>query len=175
MGYQGLPDDADAFADLGSTAACELFVEDVLVDAFAVGSAVFFGPGDSQPAFASELFHEGSAFRRINDLCHVLTAYVEDLRVVVDVKEFGHFGGEGVLFRGELKVHLRCCKLAASVPLIRSCLLRCSVVGVILWRGWSARPIRVAVSSDDPAGSQVTEFGSADVKFASEHFASVLA
>ena len=91
-----------------------------------------------QPAFASELFHEGSAFRRINDLCHVLTAYVEDLRVVVGVKEFGHFDGEGLLFRGELKVH-----------------------DVVL--------------PDDPAGSQVTEFGSADVKFAGEHFASVLA
>src|SRR5205807_9582712 len=55
MGEDCLADDADALADLRSTAAGETLVEQVLVDALAVLAAPLLGPGDAEPALLPHL------------------------------------------------------------------------------------------------------------------------
>ena len=84
---QGLADDADTLADLRAAAAGQSLVEEVLVEALAVLAAVLLRPGDPEPAPLAELGHELAALRGVDDLGHVLSGEVEDLRIVVLVEE----------------------------------------------------------------------------------------
>ena len=101
----GLADDADALADLRPTSAGELLVEQVLIDTLSVLAAVLLGPGDAEPALLAQLGHELSALRRVDDLRHVLSRDVEDIRVIVGVEERLDLLGKGLLLIGELKIH----------------------------------------------------------------------
>ena len=100
-----LADDADALADLGAAAAGQLLVEEVLVDALALGAAVLLGPGHAEPAPLAQRGHEGAALGRVDDLGHVLPGQVEDLGVVVGVEEGLDLLHEGQLLRRELELH----------------------------------------------------------------------
>ena len=105
MADDGLADDADALADLGSAPGGQRLVEQVLVDAVAVLAAVLLGPGDAEPALLAQLGHELAAQRGVDDLGHVLPGDVEDLGVVVVVEELLHVLDELELLGGELEVH----------------------------------------------------------------------
>ena len=107
MGDQGLADDADALADLGTTTRGEGLVEDVLVDALALLAAVLLRPGDAQPALLAHLLHQRSTLGRVDDLGHVLPGGVEYLGIVIGVEEGLDLGPEGLLLRSEVEVHGR--------------------------------------------------------------------
>ena len=107
MGDQGLADDADALADLGTTTRGEGLVEDVLVDALALLTAVLPRPGDAEPALLAHLLHQRSALGCVDNLGHVLPGEVEYLGIVVGVEEGFNLGPEGLLLRGEVEVHGR--------------------------------------------------------------------
>ena len=102
---QRLADDADALADLRAAARRERLVEEVLVDALALGAAVLLGPGHAEPAPLAELAHERPPLRRVDDLRHVLPGQVEDVGIVVLVEELLDLLGERLLLGRELEVH----------------------------------------------------------------------
>ena len=102
---EGLADDADALADLRAAPPRERLVEQVLVDALALGAAVLLRPGHPEPAPRAELGHERPALRRVDDLGHVLPGEVEHVRVVVLVEEHLDLLGERLLLGGEVEVH----------------------------------------------------------------------
>ena len=87
MRDERLADNAHALADLRTSSTCQLLVEQVLVDALALLAAVLLGPGDAEPALLAELGHELSSLGRVDDLRHVLSRDVEDVRVVVGVEK----------------------------------------------------------------------------------------
>ena len=89
----------------GPPRAGERLVEEVLVDALALGAAVLLGPGEAEPALLAELAHERAALGRVDDLRHVLPGQVEDVGVVVLVEELLDLGREGLLLGRELEVH----------------------------------------------------------------------
>ena len=94
-----LADDADALADLGAAPAGQLLVEQVLVDALALGAAVVLGPGHAEPAPLAQGGHEGAALGGVDDLGHVLPGQVEDVGVVVGIEEGLDLLDEGQLLR----------------------------------------------------------------------------
>jgi hypothetical protein len=97
VGYEGLADDPDALADLGSSPCGQGLVQDVLVDALALLAPVLLRPGHAQPALLAELSHQGPALRGVDDLGHVLASGVEHVGVVVGVQERLDLDGEGLL------------------------------------------------------------------------------
>jgi len=104
---QGLADDADALADLRATTRRELLVEEVLVHALALGTAVLLGPRESEPAPLTQLGHERPALGRVDDLRHVLAGQIEDVGIVVFVEEADDLLFEGALLGREIEVHGR--------------------------------------------------------------------
>src|SRR5262249_6755267 len=98
-------DDADALADLRTAAPREPLVQQVLVDALALGAAELLRPGHAEPAPLAHRPHEGAPLRRVDDLRHVLAGEVEDVGVVVLVEEALDLVGEGLLLGGEVEVH----------------------------------------------------------------------
>ena len=105
MPNQGLPDDADALADLGCGVLREGLVQDVLVDALDLLPAVFLGPGHPEPALRGELLHERAAFRRVAELAEVLAVVIHDDGVVVLDEPGFDLVGEFLFFGGEIKIH----------------------------------------------------------------------
>ena len=100
-----LADDADALADLRTTARGQRLVQEELVHAFAFGSVVLLGPREAEPAPLPHRAHERTPLRRVHDLRHVLARQIEDLGIVVLVEELLDFLGERVLLGRELEVH----------------------------------------------------------------------
>ena len=91
----------------GPPRAGERLVEEVLVDALALGAAVLLRPGEAEPALLADLAHERAALGRVDDLRHVLPGEVEDVGVVVLVEELLDLGREGLLLGRELEIHAR--------------------------------------------------------------------
>jgi hypothetical protein len=54
MPNDGLADDADALADLRTATTGQLFIEEVLVDAFALLTPALGRPGHTQPSLSSQ-------------------------------------------------------------------------------------------------------------------------
>ena len=102
---QRLADDADALADLRGAPPGQRLVEQVLVDAVALGPAVLLRPGHAQPAPLADLGHERAALGRVADLRHVLARRVHDLDGLVLVEERLDLGEELLLLLRELEVH----------------------------------------------------------------------
>jgi hypothetical protein len=94
-----LADDPHALADLRTAARRERLVQEVLVDAFALGAAVLLRPREPEPALLAHLGHERAALRRVDDLRHVLARQVEDVGIVVLVEEALDGVRELLLFR----------------------------------------------------------------------------
>jgi hypothetical protein len=85
--------------------AGQLLVEQVLVDALALGAPVVLGPGHAQPPLLTQGGHEAPPLRGVDDLSHVLPGRVEDFGVVVGVEEGLDLLHEGQLLRCEFEVH----------------------------------------------------------------------
>ena len=100
-----LADDPDALADLRPAPPRERFVEQELVDSFAVLPAVLLRPGDAEPPAVGQLLHERAPRGRVDDLGHVLAGDVEHVRIVVGVQEGAHVVGERTLLGGKIEVH----------------------------------------------------------------------
>ena len=105
MRDERLADDADALADLRAAATGEPLVQQVLVDALALGAAVLLRPGHAEPAPLAQRAHERAPLGGVDDLRHVLAGQVEDVGVVVLVEEALDLLGEGLLLGGEVEVH----------------------------------------------------------------------
>jgi hypothetical protein len=123
VGDERLADDADALADLRSAPAGQRFVEDELVDAFALGAAVLLGPSQPEPPVMAERLHERPPLGRVDDLGHVLAGHVEHIGVVVVVQEGLDLGLECLLLGREIEVHRRL-PLVSDGPSDSSSLLR---------------------------------------------------
>ena len=123
-----LADDADALADLRTTARGEGLVQEELVHAFAFGSAVLLRPREAEPTPLPHCAHERASLRRVDDLRHVLAREIEDLGVVVRIEELLDFLGERALLGRELEVHATILQLPhVMTPRSRNCARSASV------------------------------------------------
>ena len=133
---------AGAGAAHGDARAGEFLFDDVLVDAAAALSAVFFRPGDADPAPLGDSFIHLAGFGAAAANAGVLQLR-HDFRGYVFCDELLDFGAERFLFRGECKFHndaafLEGCSLIVPRAIIAVCAravipLRCEVAFRFRW------------------------------------------
>lgn len=87
---QCLADHAGTLAKLRRTHAGTATRSAGIRRSLAILTAVLPGPGDTQPAAACKLLHEGAARRRVGKLGEVLAMQIHHVRIVVLAQELAH-------------------------------------------------------------------------------------